>query len=163
MKRLRIKGELITKNRFYSRWAQMKNRCYNVNDKDFWRWGGKGVYVCDEWLNDSRAFIKWCEEQNPAPGLTLDRFPDRDGPYAPWNCRWATAKQQGTNRRDNVEIEYEGKIYNFADLVKTLGVVSVSTAYKRIEAHGWDRLKAATTPTMSFSEANKQRRIFQSC
>lgn len=91
------------KNRFYYTYQGMLKRCYHKNHVAYSRYGGRGIVVCDEWKNDIAKFIAWCESKNPEIGLTLDRYPDNDGPYCPENCRFATRKQQN-NMRSNLKM-----------------------------------------------------------
>jgi hypothetical protein len=79
-------------------WQRMKQRCYDPNYPEFHYWGGRGITVCAEWLHDFEAFLAHLGPK-PSPRHSLDRYPDKDGPYAPGNVRWATPKQQATNRR----------------------------------------------------------------
>lgn len=85
-------------HRFYATWSGMMARCYNPKAHGYYRYGGRGVRVCDEW-HDLATFLKWCDQQNPAGGLSLDRFPDKAGNYSPSNCRFATWSEQNRNRR----------------------------------------------------------------
>ena len=74
----------------------MKTRCTNPNCKD-WRWyGGRGIEVCDRWMDFKNflvdVFATW------QPGLELDRYPDNDGNYEPGNFRWTTHIENTRNR-----------------------------------------------------------------
>ena len=88
----------LAKHRFYSTWAKMIHRCSNPNSNDYKYYGGRGITVCEEWL-DVRNFITWCDLTHPnITGVSLDRI-DVDGNYEPSNCRWADASTQSLNQR----------------------------------------------------------------
>ena len=84
----------------YRTWEGMIRRCENPAASGYEYYGGQGVEVCPEW-HDARVFIAWIDANlGPRPdGMTLDRYPDKDGPYAPGNVRWATHSEQMLNRR----------------------------------------------------------------
>lgn len=81
----------------YSSWAGMKDRCTNQNHKSYNNYGGRGITVCERWM-DFRNFL---EDMGERPsGTSIDRI-DANGDYKPGNCRWATAQQQASNKRNS--------------------------------------------------------------
>jgi hypothetical protein len=84
----------------------MKTRCYNKNEPAYPRYGGKGVKVCDRWLNSFPAFL---EDMGPRPGddYSLDRI-DSNGDYEPSNCRWADSRMQNQNKSNVIYLTIDG-------------------------------------------------------
>ena len=86
-------------------YVNMKTRCYNKNSHAYKNYGGKGVKVCDRWLEPlAVGFWSFVEDMGPRPdGMTLDRI-DPGGNYEPSNCRWASQFQQQGNRTNNNKV-----------------------------------------------------------
>ncbi len=82
----------------YQSWSHMKRRCTDPNVKAWKDYGGRGIKVCDRWLESFENFLADMGEK--PPGLTLDRK-NNDGSYEPSNCRWATREEQAINKRRN--------------------------------------------------------------
>lgn len=80
-------------------WVAMRHRCNNANNVDFHRYGGRGIGVCERW-ND---YINFLADMGRRPSSihSIDRWPNNDGNYEPSNCRWATPKEQASNRSTN--------------------------------------------------------------
>lgn len=116
-------------NRLHKIWYDMVRRCVNPKCQAYSRYGGRGIKVCSEWLT-SENFIAWAHQSGYEPQLTLDRV-DVNGNYSPQNCRWATYKEQGLNKRNNRLITYEGKTQTISEWSKEVGV-SVQTLKYRL-------------------------------
>lgn len=81
----------------YTAWASMKTRCFNSNIRNWHRYGGRGISVCPEWMDDFEVFLNNIGPR-PSPLYSVDRYPNPDGDYEPGNVRWATAEQQQNNK-----------------------------------------------------------------
>ena len=131
-----IHGKRHTKA--YSIWCAMKTRCNNPNASNYHDYGGRGISVCDRW-NDFAAFY---EDMGDAEnGMTLERI-DTNGNYEPDNCRWATMKEQGSNKRNNVLITANGKTQNVMQWAEETGI-DHSTIRRRLRL-GWNPVKAVS-------------------
>jgi hypothetical protein len=107
-------------NRIYQIWENMKQRCYNPKAKNYKNYGGRGIIVCDEWL-DFSPFEKWSLNNGYADNLTLDRK-ENDKNYSPDNCRWITNFEQQSNSRKNVWVTYNGETLTISQWSRKVGV-----------------------------------------
>ena len=94
--------------RIYQIWADMKGRCNNENSKAYKNYGKRGIKVCAEWNEDFVSFYRWAIKNGYRENLTIDRI-DVNGNYEPNNCRWATWKEQGNNKRTTRKITIYGE------------------------------------------------------
>lgn len=129
----------------YRSWFSAKMRCTNPSNNRWADYGGRGVRMCDEWLNDFPAFVAHI---GPRPSLqhTLDRI-DVNGHYEPGNVRWATRKQQANNCRSNVRLTFRGETKPLQEWADLLGMRATMIAL-RISRYGWSVERALTQPTV---------------
>lgn len=133
-------------------YSTMKKRCYNSNCKSYKDYGGRGITVCDEWLNTERykkgikgwyAFKDWALSSGYTDELTIDRI-DVNGNYEPTNCRWATRKEQNNNQRTNRVITYCGKTQTLKQWCEELKL-NYGTTVTRLNEQHWSIEKAFVT------------------
>lgn len=116
-------------------WISMKDRCLNEENKRFSDWGGRGIKVCERWVNSYENFLLDMGRK-PSINHTLDRI-DNEGDYTPSNCRWATKKEQSINRRSTVWIEYNGIKMMLSDWAVRLHVHQ-RTLRRYLNKHGFE-------------------------
>ncbi len=100
--RIRCSCEIHHK-RLYSIYTNMKTRCYNTNAPGYKWYGGRGIKICDKWLQDYGAFQRWAMSNGYSDDLTIDRV-DVNGDYCPSNCRWVTIAVQERNKTNTIRI-----------------------------------------------------------
>lgn len=143
-----LKGEASAE---YRAWKSMKERCYNKNSNSYPGWGGRGIIICERWLNSFENFFADMGRK-PTPKHTLDRFPDNNGNYEPSNCRWATEQQQQSNKRNNKWMECNGKKMTQAEWARFFSIKpnnlhsflkwrSLDDIYKMFEQNKLSKLK----------------------
>lgn len=135
----------------YKVWMSMIRRCTMPSQDSYKLYGGRGIKVCDRWLNSYAAFL---EDMGERPdGASLDRI-NSNGHYEPDNCRWASMKEQQRNRRGNRILTYQGQSKTVAEWAEITGVHS-ATIRSRIDMYGWSVEQALSTPKRSRQEACK--------
>lgn len=130
--------------RLYWVWAQMRDRCQNPNAKQFNDYGGRGISVCERWAE----FENFEADMGARPdGSLLDRK-DNDGPYSPENCRWATRKEQNSNRRNCIYVDCDGERVTLREYCRRKGI-KYRPIVKRIQDRNWPIELALSTPVGS--------------
>lgn len=101
------------RGKIYTKWKNMKARCYVEKKDNYKYYGGRGIKICDEWLNSFDTFYDWAISNGYKDGLTIDRI-NSDGNYEPSNCRWADKWEQAINKRkrSNNKSGYVNVLYN---------------------------------------------------
>lgn len=143
---MRTHGEIHT--RLYRIWGNMCNRCSNVNNPAWDRYGGRGICVCEEWRRFEN-FRDWAYSAGYSDELTLDRL-DNDKGYNSTNCRWATDVQQANNKRNNRLVEYRGITQTLSEWASELQI-PYKTLHRRIVALGWATERAFEYPLRKHS------------
>lgn len=138
----------LTKHPIHGVWNAMKTRCGSPNCRNYHRYGGRGIKVCERWLQ----FENFAEDMLPTyqPGLTLDRR-DNNGNYCKENCKWETKKTQNNNRCDNRMVECNGEIMTLPQLAEAAGVS------RRAIEHRWYRDQVLIRQTEQPRYANAVR------
>jgi hypothetical protein len=125
----------------YDTWCRMRGRCRNPRNPKYPRYGGRGITICPEW-DDFAVFYRDMGPR-PSPRHSLDRI-DNDGPYASWNCRWATPTEQARNQSSNRPITYAGRTMTISAWSAEIGITGTAI-YNRL-LRGWSIERAVTTP-----------------
>lgn len=113
----------------YRIYSAMLSRCSNPNVAAFPSYGGRGIKVCRRWRGKN-GFQNFLNDMGCRPkGKSLDRI-DNNGPYALWNCRWATQEQQASNTRVNVFVEFNSEKMTLSQAAKRFGMCGGSIKYR---------------------------------
>lgn len=127
----------LSHTKLWDTYYKMKSRCYNKNDSHYSYYGGRGISICDEWLNSFDAFAQWSVENGVSDNLQIDRI-DNNGNYEPSNCRWVTLKENCRNRSTNVMIPYNNGYVTLVEYAEILGI-PYKTAYSKYRKLGIKR------------------------
>jgi hypothetical protein len=126
---------------------KMKSRCYNPNEDSYPRYGGRGITVCRDWMNDSRTFFSWAIQNGYADNLQIDRK-RLDEEYSQDNCRWITHTENQNNRSNNRRVEFGGENLTLAEWSRKTGIGRTTIAC---------RLDKGFTPAQALSASNRLR------
>lgn len=139
LKRQRRKTHGCAGRSIYKIWLGMKARCLNPNFHAYPNYGGRGISICERWMN----FEHFLEDMGDRPSLkhTLDRV-DNNGSYCKENCRWATRVEQSRNTRKNHNIKFNGITKCLKDWQRETGITSIGVRLQ----NGWTIEEALTVP-----------------
>lgn len=133
----------------HNTWLAMKARCANPKASDYPNYGGRGVTVCNRWLN----FENFLRDMGARPvGMTLERM-NVNGGYEPGNCEWATQKQQSRNRRSTVYLTADGVCLPLVQWAEKLNIPR-ATLQARLR-YGWSAQRVCTTPVLVVRKRKK--------
>lgn len=116
----KAKSYSLSKSPTYKSWISAKQRCVNAHNHNYKNYGGRGITMCDRWINSFANFLFDMGER-PSKDYTLDRI-DCNGNYEKSNCRWSDKKTQANNRRNNHLLKYKGSILTVSIFVEQHGL-----------------------------------------
>jgi hypothetical protein len=123
--------------------THMLQRCYNIKNKSYHNYGGRGITVCEAWRTNPISFYDWAFSSGYKVGLSLDRI-NNDGNYEPDNCRWVGRKEQSNNTRANHYITYKGETKTIANWTEELQFSNGLISSRLLK--GWTEEEALTLP-----------------
>lgn len=112
----------------------MRQRCNKPRCSTYYKYGAKGIRVCEEWDKSFEAFRDWSFSHGYTDTLTIDRI-DPKGNYEPTNCRWVTQKVQQNNRSNNIRLTYKGETHSITEWSEITGM-RIQILYGRYY-NGW--------------------------
>lgn len=129
---------------FYRKWGSMKRRCNDTKNIQYFRYGGRGIRcewkTFEEFKRD--MYESYLDHKASNKNTSIERV-NNDGNYCKENCRWATMREQGQNRRSSVYIEYKGETKTLPEWARFAGI-SEDTLYGRMHNLGWSIEEALT-------------------
>lgn len=122
-------------SKIYYTWQAMKRRCYYEKEARYADYGGRGIKVCEKWIDSFEQFMADVGLP-PTPDHTIERI-NNDGNYEPQNVRWATKIEQGNNKRNNHMMTKDGRTQTMSEWCRELGL-SYSVVKMRLRKSGGD-------------------------
>lgn len=133
----------------------MGQRCTNPKNPAYKNYGGRGITICERWLDKNNGFINFLEDMGECPkGCEIDRINNNLG-YCKENCRWVTRYIQSRNKRNNKLFTYKGKIQILKDWAVEYKI-KYKTLWMRIYSLKWSIEKALTTPIRKYKDGEKK-------
>lgn len=136
----------LSRSKIYIKWVSMIQRCENPKHESFPYYGGAGISVCERW----HIFENFVSDMGdiPSPKHSIDRINPHDN-YDPSNCRWATRKQQGRNRKNTVFIEFNSQKRTLKEWAEITGINYEALRHRiKRSTHPWSFADAISTPVL---------------
>lgn len=139
----------LSEDRAYWLWTKVKARCYRKTCREYKNYGGRGIKMCEEWL-DPKNFVEWCyshgyDKDAPKGECTIDRI-DVDGDYCPENCRFITNLEQQNNKRNSLKFEYKGETHTIAEWARIYNIPYMTMAQILKSGKSLDYINDGYTP-----------------
>lgn len=129
----------LSGSREYLAWSNMKRRCTDPTNKRYHRYGGRGIKVCDRWLD---SFENFFADMGLCNGMTLDRK-DNDKDYEPGNCQWVPMEEQSKKTSRIRHLTHNGETLSLAEWARRIGI-RPNTISMRLNSYGWPVDRALT-------------------
>jgi hypothetical protein len=128
----------------YTTWTSIKARCYNTRNKAYRLYGGRGIFMSDEWNGSFERFLQDMGRRPKTPGTWSIHRKDNDLGYTKENCVWATSKTQNNERGNNRILSLNGVSKTLSMWSEEIGICPAAL-HKRI-SKGWELNRALTEP-----------------
>lgn len=102
-------GHALARSRVYQTWGSMLNRCRHESNKEYHRYGGRGIIVCERWQGRNGFQNFMADMGEPSAGDTIERI-NNDGNYEPSNCKWIPRAAQMWNTSSVWRVDWHGEI-----------------------------------------------------
>lgn len=152
LRNIRLRHGMVKSPEFKA-WSEMRQRCGNKNNHNYYNYGGRGITVCERWSSFESFIVDM--GYKPSCEHSLERVDNNRG-YSPDNCIWADKTTQARNRRTNLVFTLGGRTSCLSEWCELLSLDS-SVVYQRIRKLKWSFEKAITTPTRRAGEKNDKR------
>ena len=114
----------------YTSYVHMLDRCNNNTHVSFSNYGGRGIKICERWLDSKKGLLNFIEDMGERPeGYHIDRI-DNNGPYSKENCRWISPGDNSRNKRNTFFISFNGKTQCITDWAVEIGVSTQCIKYR---------------------------------
>lgn len=119
----------LSHTKIYQQYYGMRKRCEYPKNNEYERYGGRGIRVCQEWMDSFESFYDWAIANGYKEGLSVERI-DNDGDYSPSNCRLIPMSEQQQNKSNSIHLSYKGCCYGLKKWAEVTGI-KYTTLLKR--------------------------------